>query len=77
MQRWNSMSVNIGKDTKIGDNNAIGKNASVNVSKGTTEHKNFAERHPILIGLFCSLVVGIGLMFTFWSNIITWIEGLF
>lgn len=71
------MSVKIGNDAKIGDNNAIGKNASVNISKGMNEDKTFAERHPILIGLFCSFVVGIALMFTFWSNIITWVEGLF
>ncbi len=71
------MGVKISKDAKIGNNNAIGKNASVNVSKGALESKNFAERHPIVTGLLCSFVVGIALMFTFWSNIVTWIEGLF
>ena len=77
MRGWTSMGVKIGKDAKIGNNNAIGKNASANVSKGVPKNKNFAERHPILIGLSCSFVVGIALMFTFWSNIVTWIEGLF
>ncbi len=71
------MGIKIGKETKIGDNNAIGENASVRILKDTATHKTFVERHPILIGLFCSLVAGVFLMFKFWSYIISWFEGLF
>lgn len=39
--------------------------------------KTFAEQHPILIGLFCSFVMGLLFLFSFWDNFIVFVEGLF
>lgn len=63
---------------QIGDNNKI-KNSIIaedgEVSKGI-QKKGFAERHPILIGLAISLMAGFILMFSFWKDIIGWIENM-
>ena len=69
------MGINIGNNNKF-------KNVTIaEKMNGTTEHraekKAFAERHPILIGLFCSFVVGVLLLFSFWDKIIVFIENLF
>lgn len=67
---------------QIGDNNKF-KNVTIagkmNGKVGTEEDnkKTFAEKHPVLIGLFCSFVVGVLLLFNFWKEIIAFIEGLF
>ncbi len=67
---------------KIGDNNKF-RNVTIaekmNSKVGTEEEnkKTFAEKHPVLIGLFCSFVVGVLLLFNFWKDIITFIEDLF
>lgn len=64
------MSVNIGNDTKIGDNNAIGDNAKVNLKnvnqinsnevnikdETDTEKRIWFARHPWLSGILCSLI---------------------
>ena len=53
---------------QIGDNNKF-KNVTIaekmNGKVGTEEDnkKTFAEKHPVLIGLFCSFVVGVLLLF--------------
>ena len=64
---------------KIGDKNKI-KNSIVtengNVHKDT-QKKGFVERHPIFIGLIISLIAGFILMFSFWKDIIGWLENLF
>ena len=65
---------------QIGDNNKI-KNSVVTengtVHKDTSQKKTFVERHPILVGLIISLIAGFVLMFSFWKDIISWIENLF
>lgn len=67
---------------KIGDNNKF-RNVTIaekmNSKVGTEEEnkKTFAEKHPVLIGLFCSFVVGVLLLFNFWKDIIIFIEDLF
>ena len=65
----------------IGNNNDF-KNVTITEKiNDSTEHKverkTFAEKHPILIGLFCSFVIGILLMFGFWQNIVSLIENFF
>ena len=71
-----------GVGIKIGDNNKF-RNVTIaekmNSKVGTEEEnkKTFAEKHPDLIGLFCSFVVGLLLLFNFWKDIITFIEDLF
>lgn len=71
-----------GVGIKIGDNNKF-RNVTIaekmNSKVGTEEEnkKTIAEKHPVLIGLFCSFVVGVLLLFNFWKDIITFIEDLF
>lgn len=65
----------------IGDNNKF-KNVTIaeKISYRTEQNnkkKTFAEQHPILIGLFCSFVVGLLFLFSFWNDVIAFVEGLF
>ena len=65
----------------IGDNNKF-KNVTITEKMKSTvepksEKKTFAERHPILIGLFCSFVIGVILLFYFWKEIINFLVGFF
>ena len=54
----------------IGDGNKI-------VNTNLKEKKRFYDKHPWICGILVSLFVGIILLFSFWQNIITWIEGWF
>mgnify|MGYP004637546571 CR=1 len=58
----------------IGDNNII-KNSSFN----DCEHKKkkWVERHPVLVSIICSFLVGFILLFSFWQDIVSWLEGIF
>lgn len=47
------------------------------IKKDFNSPNNFASRHPIFIGTIISLLVGFLLLFSFWGEVITWIEGLF
>lgn len=62
----------------IGDNNKF-KNVTIaeKISDKNDKKKTFAEQHPILIGLFCSFVVGLLFLFSFWNDVIAFVEGLF
>lgn len=67
----------------IGSNNKITNSSiAVNIERDGTNEKNgrrksFAEKHPVLISVLVSFVVGFILLFSFWKQIVTWIEGLF
>jgi len=70
---------------KIGDNNKI-KNSSIghqinlntdDPSKNDKKSNSFAQRHPILISIIISISVGFILLFSFWGNIVNYIENLF
>lgn len=67
------MGIQIGDNNKI-ENSIVTENGTVD--KGI-QKKVFAERHPILIGLVISLIAGFILMFSFWKDIISWLENLF
>lgn len=71
------MSIRIGDNNKI-SNSQIGHN-NVSNSSGPecAEKKNFIEKHPILISVIVSLATGFVLLFSFWKDIVDWIEGLF
>lgn len=60
----------------IGDNNKI-KNSTVaeNITNPPKKER-FNEKHPYITGFIISLLAGIVLLFSFWNNIITWIEGM-
>ncbi len=62
---------------KIGNNNII-NNSSIYENSSTSQNKKtFSERHPIFIGLMCSFVIGLLLMFSFWEEIVSFLERRF
>lgn len=64
---------------KIGDGNKIKNSNIAEIIEGnlTNEKKKFYDRHPWICGIFISFVVGLVLLFSFWGNVIAWIEGWF
>ena len=65
---------------KIGDNINLKKTTIIDNSDSTikkTTKETFANRHPILIGIICSIIASIIMMFTFWDNVNKFIKGLF
>lgn len=65
-------------DIKIGNSNKI-KNSSIghNLNSKPPKKKSFAQRHPILLSVIISLITGFVLLFSFWKQIIDFIESLF
>jgi hypothetical protein len=69
---------------KIGDSNKI-KNSSIGHQTSTVNNfnnkppkkKSFAQRHPILLSVIISLITGFVLLFSFWKQIVDFIENLF
>ena len=63
----------------IGDGNKIVNSKIAEKIENTKlkEKKRFYDKHPWICGILVSLFVGIILLFSFWQNIITWIEGWF
>ncbi|MGL5714563.1 MAG: hypothetical protein ACRCXT_16155 [Paraclostridium sp.] len=68
------MAIKIGDKNKIKNSNIID---SVVIRQKEEKEKKFTERHPILVGAIISFIIGIVLMFSFWSDIILKIEELF
>jgi len=72
----------VDQSVRIGDNNNIN---NTNIAGGignqqennTSSKKKFSEKHPIFISIILSLITGFILLFSFWQNIVNWIEGLF
>ena len=60
----------------IGDNNKI-NNSVITTGECAKSKKNWAERHPIIVSVLASFGVGFLLLFSFWKDIITFLEGLF
>ena len=69
------MSINIG-DNNIFENVRITEGKE-NINEDDVHDKSFSDKHPIIIGMFCSFVIGILLMFGFWQKIVLYIEGIF
>lgn len=65
------MSIKIGDGNKIKNSNIAEKIENVNPN----ENKRFYDKHPWISGILISSIAGIILLFSFWENIITWIEG--
>lgn len=67
---------------KIGNNNTI-KNSNIaetingNTTKPQSNNKTFYDKHPVICGFLISLVAGSVVLFSFWNDIIHWIEGWF
>ena len=63
---------------KIGDNNKIKKSNIIDYNNSTVSSKeSFANRHPILIGIGCSIIASIIMMFGFWDKISEFIKNSF
>lgn len=65
---------------KIGDNNKIKNSIIIEKNNSKTDNKekiSFANRHPILIGIVCSIIASIIMMFPLWDNIVELIKKLF
>ena len=67
------MSVNIGDNNKI-QNTTIGDNVTFNNSG---KRERFNERHPYITGVAISVIAGFILLFSFWNQIVQFIEGWF
>lgn len=65
--------INIGDGNKIVNSNIAEKIENANPK----EKERFSDKHPWISGALISLFVGIILLFHFWQNVITWIEGWF
>ena len=64
---------------KIGDNNRIKKSNIIDSSNSNVANTNkdsFPNRHPILIGILCSIIASIIMMFSFWDKISYFIKNL-
>lgn len=68
------MSINIGNNNKISHSSIVENNGD---SSSEKKYKNFAERHPVAISIIISFAVGFVLLFSFWQNIVNFIESLF
>lgn len=69
----NKMSVSIGDNNKI-KNTTIGENVTIN---NPQKKERFNEKHPYITGIVISMIAGIVLMFSFWNQIVQFIEGWF
>ena len=72
----------VDQSVRIGDNNNISNTNIVGGTENKQENntlskKKFSEKHPILISIILGLITGFVLLFSFWQNIVNWIEGLF
>lgn len=65
----------------IGNNNNISNATIGNMDENPKSEKSFTERHPfssgIIIAIVAAVAAGFILMFHFWKNIVTFIEGFF
>jgi len=68
------MKIKIGNKNKI-KNSHIGHHINSDNLPKTKE--TFFERHPIIISFIISFLVGFILLFSFWDNIVMWIENIF
>lgn len=59
----------------IGDNNRI-TNSTLGNSYEKTKEKGFVKKHPILISVIVSFIVGFVLLFSFWEKLVGIIEGI-
>ena len=68
----------VNQSINIGDGNTIKDSTIANKVVNTSENKKSCyDKHPVICGFLISLVAGIVLLFSFWSKIIEFIEGVF
>lgn len=72
------MSIKIGDKNKIKGSSIGHQYGSANGSSNEIDiKKSFATKHPIILSVIISFITGFILLFSFWDNIIGWIEDLF
>lgn len=69
----NNKNINIGNGNKI-SNSKIVNEITQDLNE---EKKTFFEKHPVICSFLISLVAGVIALFSFWTDIIKWIEGVF
>ena len=69
-------SVRIGDHNRINRSNIAGRMQNQPDSNASAK-KKFSEKHPILLSVIVGLATGFVLLFSFWQDIVKWIEGLF
>ena len=70
------MGVKIGNNNRIVNSN-ISESIETGVRAKNSEKKRFIDRHPVICGFLISLIAGFVLMFSFWNEVIAFIERLF
>mgnify|MGYP000851278657 CR=1 FL=1 len=63
----------------IGSNNKIKNSTIAGIinANGADTSKGFYEKHPVFCSVLISFLVGLILLFSFWDQVISFIEGLF
>ncbi len=72
----NINSIYIGNGNKI-QNSSISTKCTDEIIEPSHKNKSFYDRHPAICGLLISLAAGIILLFSFWKEIVNFIEGVF
>ena len=71
----------VDQSIRIGNNNNINKSNIVSRMESqagnNTSPKKFSGKHPVLLSVIVSLITGFVLMFSFWQDIVNWIEEVF
>lgn len=66
------MKISIGNKNKI-SNSVIGEQTNLNKE---TKKETFVQKYPVIISIVISFIVGFFLMFSFWHDVIQFIEDL-
>lgn len=69
------MEINIGNNNKF--KNVMITEEKSSISEQKVKKKSFTEKHPILVSVCISFVVGVILLFSFWGDVIEFLENLF
>lgn len=69
-------SITIGDRNKINNSN-IARKIENNSKEISAAKKKFSDKHPILLSIIIGLITGFVLLFSFWQDVVKWIEGLF
>ncbi|WP_238942821.1 hypothetical protein [Planococcus beigongshangi] len=70
------MSIKLGDKNKIKNSN-IGHQVNSNNYSQSSQKNSFAANHPILISVAVTFLFGFLFLFSFWQDIVTWIESMF
>ncbi len=60
----------------IGENNKIKNSTIAERINNEIPKKNFIDRHSVMVSIITSFIVEFVLLFSFWHDIILWMEGL-